>query len=363
MRKTIFLIAIGLLMMCCKQKKSLERVTAIASQTVSNDTVISVYTYESNILPPVKMDTTVAFGKQKYTLSMSARLDTTLKFEAVTVYNKDNKIHKDIDKGYNGTLSIQLKNEFGGSVFKRILTKNDFLKVDSRSILAASNIEIPTFRGYLSAFDAFLFEIRFGYPDSDVFDSDFFLIKNKGRDLSVYSLDSMVQAGCDGSLELSPDGKTLLACNFILKSDGTTIDISDKRFYQVATRLLNNKNILVVREFSDRQRIPNAFILNMQGKIQKRFVYKGYYSEFAYTLPSYLEKTTNTLFLLDEPAKALRVIPCNNPTGTYLVAFKDMAPVYNARSSSEVEFKLESLETKYFFYLNKATMKLRCNLE
>lgn len=362
MKKSLIFLPVSLLLLLSCHSKPKGKPNA-GSTTIFNDTVMTVYSYKDYVVPPVSKDTTLLFGKLKYNLHMTAGLDTSQTFEAYRYYVESGENHKDIDKGYNGYCQIELKNDRGGTVFNKKLTKDDFLKVSSRGVLATSNFYLPTYRGYLKAFDAFLFEIQFTIPDSDVSELNFFMIKNKGRDLAVYSLDSLVQDGCDGQLEVALDGKSLLANTYILKSDGRTIDISTKNYAQVATRLLNSHDLLVVRAFDDKLRKPNAFIMDVEGNVQDSFIYRGYYKDFAYTLPAHRDTITNTLFMLDESSRSVRVIPCNDPTSTWAIPYKDMPPIDGPKLPNEIEFKLSSDGTHYFFYLDPVIMKLRYNLE
>jgi hypothetical protein len=166
-------------------------------------------------------------------------------------------------------------------------------------------------------------------------------------------------ADCDGEIEIPINENFILTCRKILNTNGKKIEISDNRFWQIGTKLINDNTILVIQDHNDTTNTQNAKLIDNFGKTLKAFTYKGYYEVLGYTVPMYLDTLNGNYILLDEEQKNIRVINKNQPLSTYTVAFDKMKPFNNDKLESELVFDLYTEISNNTFAFDPLTNSFR----
>jgi hypothetical protein len=357
MRKLIYILTLGCILTSCNDGTNTKNDNA--NQTVSADTITNEYDATDHKTVIEKKDTVLIIDNEKFTLSYSAKIEPSKLFYHTDIYADKGKNHKDIYKGFNATYNILLTDNLGKFIFSKTLTKNNFKEIFEGSILTRTDSKLPYFIGYLNNFNSFLFSIDFWVPDSDVGGQCFFMINKKG-DLTENSLNNYYGgADCDGEIEIPKNKNFILTCRKILNTNGNNIEISDKRFWQVGTKLVNDNIILVIQEHNDTTNTQNAKLIDNFGKTLKTFTYKGYYEVLGYTVPLYLDTLNSNYILLDEEQKNLRVINKKQPLSTYTVAFDKMKPFDNDKLKSEIIFDLNTEFSNNTFTFDTSTNSFR----
>jgi len=357
MKKLIYILTLGSILTSCNNRTTNKNDNA--NQTVSADTITNEYDATDHKTILEKKDTVLIIDNEKFTLSYSAKIEPSKPFYHKDIYVDKGKNHKDVYKGFNATYIISLTDNLGKSIFSKTLTKDNFKEIFDGSILTRTDSRLPNFIGYLNNFNSFLFTIDFWVPDSDVGGQCFFMI-NKIGDLTENSLNNYYGgADCDGEIEIPTNENFILTCRKILNANGNKIEISDNKFWQVGTKLVNDSTILIIQEHNDTTNIQNAKLIDHFGKTLKAFKYKGYYEVLGYTVPMYFDNLHNNYILLDEEQKNLRVINKKQPLSTYTVAFDKMKPFDNDRLESEIIFDLNTEFSNNTFTFDASTNSFR----
>jgi len=357
MKKLIYILTLGGILTSCNNGTTTKNDDT--NQTVSADTITNQYDATDHKSVLEKKDTILIIDNEKFTLSYSAKIEPSKLFYHTDIYADKGKNYKDVYKGYNATYTISLTDNLGKSIFSKTLTKDNFKEIFDGSILTRTDSRLPNFIGYLNNFNSFLFTIEFWVPDSDVGGQCFFMISKNGY-LTENSLNNYYGgADCDGKIEIPTNENFILTCRKILNTNGTKIEISDKRFWQIGTKLINDKTILVIQEHNDTTNTQNAKLIDNFGKTLKAFTYKGYYEVLGYTVPLYLDTLNGNYILLDEEQKNLRVINKKQPLSTYTVAFDKMKPFDNNKLESEIIFDLNTEFSNNTFTFDASTNLFR----
>lgn len=355
MRVIFLIISFYCFLVSCGNDKTINQGS---NQKIVNDTISNEFDYSVITKISERRDTSLLIDNIPYTLTYSALLDTTKKLVVIERYSKKGKNYKDIYRGYNAIYNITLRNNTSKIVFSKTLTKNDFKDIFIESIATQSNANLPHFMGFLPTFNSFIFTIDFWVPDSDVGGQCFFII-NKNGEIKHNSMNNYFGgADCDGEVEIPKNENFILTCRKIINSNGKTIDISDKDRWQVGTKLINDNCILVIQDY-DTTKKPNTMLIDIDGKILKRFIYQGYYEILGYRVPMHFDSLTSNYFLLDEELKNVRIINKNYPTSTFTVAFDEMEASNNDKKENEIEFKLNTEMTENTFYLDTISNQMR----
>lgn len=357
MKKLIYILTLGSILTSCNNGTTTKNDNA--NQTVSADTIINEYDATDHKTVLEKKDTVLIIDNEKYVLSYSAKIEPSKMFYHTDIYADKGKKFKDVYKGYNATYTISLTDNLGKSIFSKNLTKDNFSEIFDGGILTRTDSRLPHFIGYLNSFNSFLFTIDFWVPDSDVGGQCFFMIDNKGN-LTENSLNNYYGgADCDGEIEIPANENFVLTCKKILNANGKNIEISDKRFWQIGTKLINENTILVIQDQNDTTNVQNAKLIDNFGKTLKAFTYKGYYEVLGYTVPMYFDTLNSNYILLDEEQKNIRVINKYQPLSTYTVAFDKMKSFNNDRQESELVFDLNTEFSNNTFTFDTLTNSFR----
>jgi hypothetical protein len=340
MKRLIYILTLGAILTSCNNGTTSKNDNS--NQNVSSDTITNEYNSTDHKTVLEKKDTTLIIGNKKFILSYSAKIETSKLFYHTDIYADKGKNFKDVYKGFNATYTISLTDNLGKSIFTKTLTKDTFREIFDGSILTRTDSRLPYFIGYLNNFNSFLFTIDFWVPDSDVGGQCFFMINNKGE-LTENSLNNYYGgADCDGEIEIPTNENFILTCRKILNYNSKNIEISDKRFWQVGTKLINDNTILVIQDHNDTTNFQNAKLIDNFGKTLKSFTYNGYYDVLGYTVPMYFDSINSNYILLDEEQKNIRVINKNEPLSTYTFALDKMKPYNNDKLESELVFDVNT---------------------
>ena len=294
-------MALGSILTSCNNRTSPKNDNT--NKTVNTDTIINEYEVTDHKTVVEKKDTLVTINNEKFTLSYSAKIEPKKLFYHTEIYTDKGKNYKDVYKGLNATYTITLNDNLGKSVFAKTLTKDNFKEIFDGDILTRTDSGLPKFIAYLNTFDSFLFTIDFWVPDSDVGGQCFFMISKNGE-LIENVLNNYYGGGdCDGKIEIPTHENFILTCRKILNRNKNNIKITDDRFWQIGTRLINDKTILVIQEHNDTTNTQNARLIDNFGKTLKTFTYKGYYNVLGYSVPIYLDTLNHNYILLDEAQK------------------------------------------------------------
>jgi hypothetical protein len=357
MKRLIYILTLGSILTSCNNGTTSKNETA--NQTVIADTITNEYDATDHKTIIEKKDTVLIIDNEKFTLSYSSKIETSKLFYHTDIYTDKGKNVKDVYKGYNATCAISLTDNLGKSIFSKTLTKDNFREIFDGSILTRTDSRLPYFIGYLNNFNSFLFTIDFWVPDSDVGGQCFFMINKKGE-LTENSLNNYYGgADCDGEIEIPTTENFILTCRKILNTNGKNIEISDKRFWQVGTKLVNDNTILVIQEHNDTTNIQNAKLIDNFGKTLKAFKYNGYYEVLGYTVPMYFDSLNSNYILLDEEKKNIRVIKKNEPLSTYTIAFDKMKLFGNDKLESEIIFDPNTEFSNNTFTFDASTNSFR----
>lgn len=357
MKKLIYILTLGIILTSCNNRTTSKNDSS--NQTLSADTIINEYNSTDHKTVLEKKDTTLIIDNDKFILSYSAKIETSKLFYHTDIYTDKRKNYKDVYKGYNATYNISLKDNLGKFIFSKILTKDNFREIFDGGILTRTDSKLPHFIGYMNSFNSFLFSIEFWVPDSDVGGQCFFMINNKGE-LTENSMNNYYGgADCDGEIEIPTNENFVLTCRKILNTNGKNIEISDKRFWQIGTRLINDNTILVIQEHNDTTNIQNAKLIDNYGKTLKSFTYKGYYEVLGYTVPMYFDSLSSNYILLDKEQKNIRVINKKKPLSTYTFNFNKMKPYNNEKLESELVFDLNTEFSNNTFTFDTLTNSFR----
>ncbi len=357
MKRLIYILTFGIILTSCNNGTTTKNDNS--NQTVSADTIINECNSTDNKAVLEKKDTVLIIDNQKFTLRYSANIEPSKLFYHTDIYIGKGKHYKDVYKGYNATYTISLTDNLGKSVFSKTITKDNFREIFDGGILTRSDSKLPNFIGYLNSFKSFLFTIEFWVPESDVGGQCFFMINKKGE-LIENSLNNYYGGSdCDGKVEIPTTKNFILTCRKILKSNGKNIEISDKRFLQVGTKLINDNTILVIQEHNDTINIQNAKLIDQNGKTLRAFTYKGYYNVLGYTVPMYFDTLNGNYILLDEEQKNIRVINKKQPLSIYSVAFDKMKPFNNDKFEREIVFDLNTEFSNNTFTFDALTNSFR----
>jgi hypothetical protein len=357
MKKLIYLLTFICVLASCNNNTTSKNETA--KHTVASDTITNEYDATEHKVIFQKKDTVLIINNKKFTLSYSSKIETSKLFYHTDIYTDKEKNFKDIYKGNNATYTISLTDNLGNVLFSKTLTKDDFRATFDGSILTRTDATLPYFIGYLSNFNSFLFTIDFWVPDSDVGGQCFFMLNKKGV-LTENSLNNYYGgADCDGKIEIPTTENFILTCRKIINSDGKNIEISDKRFWQVGTKLVNDTTILVIQEHNDTTNIQNAKLIDNFGNTLKAFKYNGYYEVLGHTVPIYFDSSNNNYILLDEEQKNIRVINKQEPLSTSTIAFDKMKFYNNDKLESELLFDLNTDFSSNTFTFDTLTNSFR----
>jgi hypothetical protein len=338
MKHIIFLILILVLGCKSEKKESAQKIS------IKKDTTVNINISEFNNLIE-KSDTSIFISGNKFNLSYSAKLDTSKKMTHEDIFTHEGKAIKEITKGFNCTYTFTLKDKLGNIIFNQSLEKKDFNEEVDPSILTESDASLPMFLGYLEPFEAFVFQIFFGIPDSDI-GGDCLIMLNKKGELIEKSLNNYI-SGTEGEIEISNEKRTILTCRKILNSNGKNLSIADNNKWQIKTKLLNDNSILVIQEFDKKNKILNAKIIDNFGNLIYSFNYNGYYETLGYNCPSYYNQELKRYFLLDEKLKKITIINLENPASSFVVDFKNIQTFKKDIKPNEKVFEIETEEIGY----------------
>ena len=358
MRHRYFLIIlISILLSACDDTP---RSRQAAAHNSSKDTnTVQQELYPEYSFASTARDTQLTIDGQAFSLQWSTRLAPSEKMTFEDIYDIDEGIQKDMYQGFNAHFNITLQDQSGSKVFSKELTKSDFKPSFDEQILVRSEAKLPIFRGYLPAFNAFLFTFEFWIPDSDVGGEYVLLLNRQGDIIESYTDDYFGGGDYAGQIEIPDHQQFVLTRVRILHPGGRKVELGNKENGLIGTKLLNNECILVVREYSDSTQTPNAILMNPDGTALKNFIYQGYYEVLGYEIPLHFEPSTQNYYLLDEESEQLRVIPKTNPTATYTVNFSGMPTAGGKKQPGEVAFSLNTEMGKHVFYVKAGSSNIR----
>lgn len=358
----IFLICFIALLGCKKKTNTqVDNKGKVEDSTIKNDTIFNQYSYLDYVSEEQRADTILLINDEEHKLIYSSKTETKIFYIDTSIYTEKGKIHHDTYKGFNNTYTISLKDNTEELIFTTTITKENFRNIFDEYILAKSESYLPDFIGYVKSFRSFIFTVNFWIPDSDVGGQCFFMINDRGE-LTNVSLNNYYGGGdCYGEIEIPENENFILTCRKIYKANGDIVDITSFHVPQIGTKLINDNTILVIQEYNDSLKIPNAVLMDNSGKSLKSFVYKGYYNVLGYTVPWYFDSLCNNYIFLDEEQKNIRVMSKDRPLSTYTVGFSKMKPYKEDQLENELVFNLntEFSENTFAFDTLKRTFRLR----
>lgn len=304
-------------------------------------------------------DSVVIIGAETYTLILKAEIDTLQECSYTEVYSKEGKNYKDIYFGYEAIYTVELHDSKDNEIFKTYINKENFKGLFDGMILTVSDASLPQYLGYQRKFNSFLFTVYFYKPESDVGDQCFFMIDRNGEVKHLFWTNYLGGPNCNGDVNVSEDGLTILTCTKIIRYDGKAIDISAKKLMQVSTHIINDSCMLVIQEHNDTTNRNNAILMNAEGNVLQKFTYKGYYSELEYYTPIYFDSLTHHVYLLDETAENVRIIDQYQPLKSSTVSFDILQKSGAAKMSRERTFDISGQTKKYTFLIDTITGKQR----
>lgn len=319
--KTFYIIVITLLLTACHKK---EPGGVTLTETIKNTSADTVYetfdareaNYAGNNDSLYTDDTLVAIDSKTYKLTVSAQCLLNSAYVFNHTYTDKGVKHIGKYTGFDAAYTFMLIDAAGKEVFKTVLTKKDFENTADGSIVAETIIEAPTFEGYVPAFNAFMFTVRFLVPESDVGDAVFLLLGRDGKLRHMTYYNSFGGSGCDGGIDIAPNGSFIVTNYEVLHRNGKKTVLNTKGHWLVARRLVNPGTILAIDEYNDSTKVPNARLVSPYGKVLKTFTYRGYYDVLGFEVPCFEDKTT--IYLQDND-NSLRVIPRKNPQSATLI--------------------------------------------
>lgn len=364
MKRFLYILTLGILTSCSngtstKNVDEIQTVNSNTIQTLNSDTITNEYNSTDHNTTVKKKDTFLLIANKKFTLSYTAKIESSKLFNHTDIYSVKGKNYKDVYKGYNATYIISVEDNLGKTVFSKILTKDSFKEIFDGGILTQTDAILPYFIGYLDNFNSFLFIIDFLVPDSDVGGQCFFMINKQGEIIENSLNNYFGGSDCDGEIDIPTTGDFILTCRKILNANGKNIEISDKRFWQVGTKLINDNTILVIQEHNDTTNIQNAKLIDNFGKTLKEFTYNGYYDVLGYTVPMHFDSLKSNYILLDEVQKNIRVINKKQPLTTFTIEFEKMETFNNDKLENELVFDLNTEFSNNTFTFDTLTNTFR----
>lgn len=357
MKELLYILTLGIILTSCNSGTTSKNENSV--QLLTTDTIVNEYSSIDHKAVLEKRDTVLIIDNEKFTLTYSAKIEPSKLFYHTEIYSENGKNIKDIYKGFNATYNISLSDNLGNLIFSKTLSKDDFRDVFDGDILTRTDSRLPNFIGYLSSFNSFLYTIEFWIPESDVGGQCFFMVNKKGE-LTEKSLNNYYGGGdCDGEIEIPTTENFILTCRKILNTNGKNIKITDKQFWQIGTKLINDNTILVIQEHNDTTNIQNAKLIDNFGKTLKTFTYNGYYNVLGNVVPMYFDSLSSNYILLDEEEKNVRIINKNQPLLTYTVTFDKMKPFNNDKFESELVFDLNTEFSNNTFTFDTLTKTFR----
>ncbi|MBO9702748.1 MAG: hypothetical protein J7604_21225 [Sporocytophaga sp.] len=359
MRKFLMLLFITFLVIACQEsKKGKEPLT-----TIINDSIISEHDgrcLQCFSLSKETKDTTLLINNEPYVLTYSSVIDTSETLTQIDVYSSNGKNYKDIFRGYNAYYTVSLKDSNRHTIFSKKFLKKEF-GGDSydKSIVVESGANMPKFKGYLSKFDSFLFTLEFWVPDSDIGLECFFMLDRKGNIIKNFVNNWFGGGDCDGTIEVSPSKDFILTCRSIINTNGKIVNLDKEDVGLVCTKLINDSIILVIEQFNDTTKLPNAILMNNFGKVLKKFNYQGYYNVLGYIVPIRYDSRSENYYLFDQTLKNIRTINRDRPLGSEALRL-DLIESYDGNQRAhevKVVFKTEGRANN--FYIDSITQQIR----
>lgn len=332
------------------QKKSGEN-KDLSNKIRHNDTISIRERYLEYVSPLSYKDTLVVIDGIPLLLSCYSETDTVHLYTDTLVYEEKGKIHQEIYTGYNTSYKITLK-EKDNTLFTLTFNKEHFRNILNPYTLCKGEAYLPELKFYASAFTSFVFTVDFWIPESDVGEHGMLMVDKTGR---LYNITHEYYYGggdCDGEIEMPEDEKFIVSCTQIFHPNGQKIDITQPHLAQVGVKLINDKIILVIQEFTDTLNQPNARLIDTQGKTLKTFVFKGYYNVLGYTVPWHYDSHFEQYILLDEEQEHIRIINKKSPLSTYTVSFAEMKPYRDDTREHEIIFNINTEFSENFFALD-----------
>lgn len=260
---------------------------------------------------PQYFDTTfVALGK-RYSLHIELKLngeDTVFCDEPP--YEKNGKLYVTRYSGRDIIYQFHLKNAKNQTLWKKELTKKDYFK-DLGTIVAQSNMWMPTFETFLPATQQLVLTQDFWVPDSDFGVQGILFFDLTGNYQIKYH---MGHGGSNGECGVvySSDSSFLLTCSELISENGKVTNIH-RKYSDVAGNMVIGDYAFVSYAFVKDTSALGGRLYNAQGKIVKEFEFDGYGGALGYMLPRIYLPKFGRYYFVDEQNESVLMIPEADP--------------------------------------------------
>lgn len=270
---------------------------------------------------------------------------------------------------HNHVYKIRLTKN-GKLLYQKQFSKPDFLKLEDTDYIKESVPFAPTFRG-VTADGRVIFDMWFGFPESDAGEISFFTTDLKGTLLQLEAYSGTGGAGCERGVEVTPNGQYFLSCqklygpkryefNFGKEEMVTARFLSDTSFvalYNYVRRYYDPQKREWQEEYDDKT--PNLIIYHVSGKKLASHFYHGFFNILDYQAPIDVLKEQGVLLLLDEAKKEVQTISMTHPQSAATTKLSSLTKLLNGKRQAAWHESPEfyAMEGKYRFYFAADTLK------
>lgn len=209
---------------------------------------------------------------------------------------------------------------------------------------------MPEFVDYLPSFDAFLFKINIGEPQTDYFGENIFLINSKGEIIDKRFSRMYGAEECAGNLTVSTNKDYFMTCYEIVKPNKNVIKLYEDNVSQIGVEMINDNCILVIQEAEKLKNLNSKFVDN-NGNTLKKFTFNGYYSTLDFALLIDYEELTKMYYMLDIQNHKLISFSKEKPLEMKSMNYMEFPPHNNTLSTTENVVEFDALDSTYRFYI------------
>ncbi|RTQ51547.1 hypothetical protein EJV47_07040 [Hymenobacter gummosus] len=271
--------------------------------------------------------------------------------------------------GFDAVYTIRLSDAGGRARFTTRLRKPDFGAAMGKEHVTICTAEAPEYLGYWPQANLLAFSVMFYLDGTDDGGAALLLLDAaSGQPRRITQLHWF--AGPEHRLDLTPDGRALLATADIIHADGRRVSLERPDRQLAAARLLNNQTVLAVYDTGNeasggprRKPGPNARLLDLNGRELGRFQLNGLAAEIGYQLRAAYLPQTRTHYLFDDVNRTLRLLPFEQPRQSQLLPWAKLTKFRAPRRPTEVDIQLHSGADKPTFYVDTLSGAVRYQLQ
>ncbi len=347
---SILLIFLSVLIISFWNKKTDSKFVNEQPKSDSLVTLKSDSVFEKEVFQPENYDfklhhedTFCLVDGQKIKLSFTSQL---IKSDTFTISITDTikgKIVTTNSIGLNAIYTFTAFDSSGNQLFQKSIDKNLFKEAYPCGDLALSDAYNPKFIDYLPSFNAYLFKITFGYPDTDIGGSNFILLNKNGKIDKIDFGHLYAGAESDPDISVSNDKSFFINGYYIFKPNNRKIQLYTPYKEVFEAKILNNNRILFIDDSENNIKIfdSNGLLLN------KLKIGTSHLFDIS-SVVICIDKQSNNYYLLDGDNKKLVIIPYNEPEKIILQDISKLESQKSLNSNHYIEFNNLGKITKVF---------------